>query len=322
MKRRLQMLSDSIRAFPADAGDFGFRVALYKLRFSGREDKSAGYVKAVSSYTAKALRPLLDRYAEPGYQSILFEKKQIVKTPVWFCWLSASDSMPDAVDLCYHRMQRMIPDSAELHFLTLKNVFDYIDLPPVIEERYRSRKLNFRGLRDYVRAAVLGAYGGVWIDSEVYVLHKLPAYVINADFYSIKTEKKDPGAASSGNWNASVLAVKKNNPALCFLRDAQLFWWGSHDRQIDEAQFDYFLSAAFHTLPAVRAEINMVKANNPDFLAFRSLLNLPFDASVFRGITENNVFLCLSSDAVLLKETTAHEHTYFGTLYLKEIYGL
>ena len=317
-----QTIGSSIKAFPADFGDFGFRVALYKFTSAVRGEKTADYMKAVSAYTAKVLQPLLDRYKEPGYQSILCEKKQLTEIPIWFCLFSASDSMTDAEKLCYQRLQRMAPEHAHVHLLTLKNISEYIDLPPLIIDRYQSRKLNLNCLQDYVRAAILSAYGGLWIDPCVFVLNKIQQQILTAELYSVKTAETDLRAASLGRWSTSVLSVRKNHAAICFVRDAILYWWDRFDRPIDEAQFDFFLSTAVLALPQVRFIMDTVKPSNPDFYAFGSLLNQPFDGQVYGRLKEKNEFLCIAENETLFKETADHTPTFFGKLYFNEIYSM
>ena len=175
MGKGFQLIGGGIKALPRDLGDFGLPVAFYKFTGAVSGSKSAGYVKAVSAFIERELRPLLERYAEPGYRSVLCEKKYVAKTPVWFCWLSASEGMTDVARLCYERLLHMTPDTAEVHLLTMKTVSEYMDLPRLISDRYQSRAMNLKSLQDYIRAAVLSAYGGVWIDSSVFTVRELSA---------------------------------------------------------------------------------------------------------------------------------------------------
>ena len=322
MGKGFQNISAGMQSFPDDFRDFGFRVALQRFAGFSSENNNRKYLKTVSLYVEKSLRPLIDRYSEPGYQSILCEKKVLTKIPIWFCRLSASETLTDAENLCYKRLLHMTPQTARVHVLTLKNVSDYIDLPPLIIRRYQNREMNLKELREYIRAAVLGTYGGLWIDPTVFVTSMLPDGVLQAQLFSIKTRENNPQAPSAGYWNSAVISVHKNHVAMCFVRDAFLFWWERYDRPIAEDMFDLFLSAAFRSLPPVRFAFDAMPPSNPAFSSFRFLLNQPYDNKTYREISVNNVFLDTSGTDVLFKETADHRPTYFGKLYFDELYSL
>ena len=304
--------------YSTDAQRFGAAVARakWKKTVSGRDSQK--YVEKLAAFTAAFLEPVTQKYMAAGYESALCAKKELEKTPVWFCWWQGEEYMPDTVRLCYARLQRMTPDTARVHLVTLKNVKDYLDFPPVIGEKYYRRELNLSALADILRASLLCAYGGVWIDATVYAAKPLDDAVLSAPFFSPKLHYAAISAPSQGLWNSKLLSVRKNPVSMNYLRDAFTLWWEENDAALDGRQFDYFLLNAYRKLETVRAEIDAVAPNNVPFDALQILLNEPYSHARYAALEAQCDFFDLSSDAPWQTQTLSGEETLYGFLCRRE----
>ncbi len=102
--------------------------------------------------------------------------------------------------------------------------FNYIDLPENIIEKYKSGIIDFIKFSDIVRVTLLAKYGGVWLDSTIYIETSKKLEYLENDFYTIrlKDEEKIPKFVPKGRWTGFCLAGKQNFILFKFLRDFQI----------------------------------------------------------------------------------------------------
>ena len=308
----------STGGYSEDSARFGAAVARakWKRQISGRDTKN--YVEQVAAYVQAVLAPLTRQYATAGYASTLCAKARPGETPVWFCWWQGEAHMPDTVRLCYARAKSMAPDPAAVHLITLKNVRDYVDFPPVIEEKYYARTLHLQALTDVLRATLLCAYGGVWVDPYLYIARPLADALPTGAFFSPKLHYRVDSSPSQGLWNSKLLYVPANPVSMNYVREAFTLWWSENEGALDERLFDYFLLNAYRSLDAARAEIDAVEPNNIPVNALQVILNEPYSRARFAALETQCAFFDLSSDAPWRLRTDAGEETLFGFLYHRE----
>ena len=304
--------------YSADAARFGSAVARakWKRKINGRDTRS--YVEHVAAYVNAVLAPLTRQYATAGYASTLCAKARPGKTPVWFCWWQGEEHMPDAVRLCYARAKAMAPDPAAVHLITLKNMRDYVDFPPVIEEKYYARELHLQALTDVLRASLLCAYGGVWVDPYLYIARPLAEALPVGAFFSPKLHYRVDSSPSQGLWNSKLLCVPENPVSMNYVREAFTLWWGKNEDALDDSLFDYFLLNAYRALDAVKAEIDAVQPNNVPINALQVILNEPYSRARLAALETQCAFFDFSSESPWKTRTAAGEETLFGFLYRRE----
>ncbi|WP_248624392.1 capsular polysaccharide synthesis protein [Enterococcus cecorum] len=109
---------------------------------------------------------------------------------VWICWFQGMENAPSIVKKCYNSILKWMPNM-NIHVLDRKNLFEYITLPPFIIEKWEKGIISDTLFSDFVRLSVLIKYGGIWIDSTVYMTGPLPMYIKKSQFFMYQSNEYD-----------------------------------------------------------------------------------------------------------------------------------
>ncbi|MCR5400437.1 MAG: capsular polysaccharide synthesis protein, partial [Treponema sp.] len=117
--------------------------------------------------TFKTLKNLADPFLNTSYD---FENAEIIdskSSPIFVMWLQGGeDVMPEAVKMCFNSLKKRC-NTHPIYLISEKNLAEYIDLPPKINEKFKDGRISRAFFSDIVRASLLYKYGGTWIDSTV-----------------------------------------------------------------------------------------------------------------------------------------------------------
>jgi hypothetical protein len=169
--------------------------------------------KAVSkvSRTLKAIRAInsvpkqqkvaekLDAYIA-GFLNGKIEKfKAIPKKPeligkkiFWQYWHQGVNSTTSKIVIeCLRSVEKYRGDY-EVILLTSKTVWDYIELPHFVFEKFGKDRFNFAKLANLIRLNLLSAYGGVWLDATIYLTAPMDEGILSLDFFAFQRSKIPP----------------------------------------------------------------------------------------------------------------------------------
>lgn len=119
---------------------------------------------------------------------------------IHYCWFGAGEM--SAMELnCIDSWKQYFPDYKFIEWNEER--FD-INFCSVTKEAYELKKYAF--VSDVVRFYALNKYGGIYLDTDVLLLKKIPSFILNSNFFVCK-ENKD-------YFNAAVLGSIKENPFL------------------------------------------------------------------------------------------------------------
>lgn len=187
---------------------------------------------------------------------------------IWTMWLQGEEEAPYVVKKCIESMRNNLPDNYSLVVLDKGNLSTYISFPDFIIEKLKSGVITKTHFSDLVRAKLLATYGGIWMDSTVFVSKKLNDKELNRyPFYSSREES----AVKSGNianyrWCAFVLGGTNRRifGLLDFLFEQ---YWKEHSYMIDYFLVDYFLNLIYMKDESSRESIDLLPVNyNGDIL--------------------------------------------------------
>lgn len=91
------------------------------------------------------------------------------KIPVWIFWAQGFDNAPLFVQKNLSHTYKMLSDKYEIRTVDLNNVLKLIHLSDDILQKYHSGQFKQAFFSDIVRFFLLKEYGGLWLDSTVYV---------------------------------------------------------------------------------------------------------------------------------------------------------
>ena len=301
--------------YQSDRREFGGKVA--RLRFWDAllpRGKSRAYIEGLSDFVCRELAPITERYAQGDWQRPA-PKQKLDKIPVWVCWWQGEDAMPPIVKACVNQMRNLLPPEAQLQIITWDNMCDFVELPPHIMAKYESGLITKIHLTDILRYALVSSYGGAWIDSTVWLSHRiqdnLSGYLHQVYFTQRFPDWSCcPQEACRGKWCNFFFMGQKECPLFSYVYEALLYWWERHDRLIDYVMVDYVIWAGYCGVPEIQRLIDAVPAGNEQIWLMASKLNEPYGAAAFEALMKENDFYKLSYKGHLAEETEGRKTIY------------
>lgn len=317
IKHLFQRFFKECGMFFPDVKEFGFKIAVFRaIDFLFPRPKTESYMKALSSYMDKELSTLTEKYKN-GY---VFEnpKEKIEmngKIPVFVCWWQGEEKMPPIVAACIKRIKNKIPnDIAELHFITFDNYTEYVEFPEYILEKYKKGIISLAHLSDVLRFSLLGTYGGMWIDSTVFLSDNFEFDFFDREFYTQKysTSEECPHEACMGKWCGFFLYGKPNLILFDFVWNSLLFWWERHNKAVDYVFFDYIIKTGYNNLCSIKSAIDSVEPNNKNIWSLSQHINERFDHDEYQKILDSNGFFKLAHKAPYKEKACDGEKTIYA----------
>ncbi len=175
---------------------------------------------------------------------------------IWTMWWQGEDNAPEVVKECFESMRRHA-NGAMLHILDKWSVKEYIELPPVIREKFDAGCITITHLSDIIRVELINKYGGLWIDSTVFLTEDIPGWIFSMDFYSIRNGAGgDYKHMSQERWTGFVIGGKPGNPVCGGVRWLFGEYWKQYDRLVCYALIDFCLNDVYDAVPEAKALID------------------------------------------------------------------
>lgn len=218
---------------------------------------------------------------------------------VFTLWLQGEDRAPDLVKACFRSMRRHF--SQEVAVLDDKTLFDYVDLPPVIVDKFRAGKIKAAHFADICRLELLYRHGGYWLDSTCFVTAPVPGWIQAEDFFLYLTEKKY-GSVYSFCQNCFIRA-RKGDYLLAAWRQMLLDFWSCQTLRMDYFQHQLMFKALVQNDPRAKEHFARMPHVGQDATHVLGALQLdtPYDPGRFARDTEGAFFQKLTyrgADAV------------------------
>ena len=164
---------------------------------------------------------------------------------IWICWFQGLDSAPDLVKRCIDSVYKH-SNGYQVIIITEDNFSDYVSLPFDIIDKYNMGLIGKAHFSDLLRCCLLYKYGGVWLDSTMFLTRDFPSYFLNYSFCSLRfTSVECSEAISKGFWTTYFLASEKNGYLIGNVMNVLLRYWKKHDAIIDYFLMDYIFCYYF-----------------------------------------------------------------------------
>ncbi len=102
---------------------------------------------------------------------------------IWFYWSESLENAPKIVRICLKSIKKHIP-GMDVITLDKNSVKKYIKLPKHILKKYEDGTICEAHFSDIVRVNLLNEYGGLWLDSTVFLTGAIPEDIFSADFFA------------------------------------------------------------------------------------------------------------------------------------------
>ncbi|HEU7217718.1 TPA: capsular polysaccharide synthesis protein, partial [Streptococcus pneumoniae] len=202
-------------------------------------------------------------------------------------------------------------------FLDENNIREYVTLPSEIVEKYENGTIDFIKYSDVVRGTLLSKYGGVWLDSTIYVDSSRELNYLKKDFYTIraKTHERVPKYIANGRWSAFCLSGEKQNIVFDFLEKFHVAYFMKYDIVLDYFLIDYIIELGYRTNDLIRNYIDKVEENNQELFFLADNFSNQYDEKEWAGVLSTTaLFKC--SYKCPINEATG---TYFDRLMKGEL---
>lgn len=264
------------------------------------------------SYQLKIKKKLFKKYGKhiqefsDKYNNELLQQKS---KKVWICWFQGMENAPKLVQECYDSVVRNMPDR-EIIVITSNNMFDYVEFPEYIVEKWKSGIITHTHMTDLLRLELLIRYGGMWLDATVFCSNKsIPSYFFDSDLFMYQCLK--PGGNGHSIFVSSwLISAKTNNKILITVRDLCYSYWMNNTKMMDYFLFHYFMTITLEFYEDKWKEIVPRDNAAPHILLLR--LFEQYDEEVWKAISEQTPFHKLTYKSSL--EECAKEGTFYDRL--------
>lgn len=199
------------------------------------------------------LKDLVENYQKGNYIDYADNRPLPIdfhgKIPVFVCWWQGFDYVPEDVRQCILSIQKNIPsDLAELHYITMDNVGEYITLPQWIIDRFVNGQMSDGNLSDILRFGLLYRYGGMWINADHYV-----ASPITKEMLTGKAVLQ-PAPGQEG-WSWDCIAGNAGSRIFQFMLNGLYRYWKMQDTAIDDQIMNYIMAVGCDSLPEIKETV-------------------------------------------------------------------
>lgn len=288
---------------------FGIRTTnslIWCPRLLGRIFKNHySYIEALLKWQNNLIKDIIGVYVQLSSSRDELPKDYKIFT----CWWQGLDSMPDVIRECYKSLLRNA-NGHEVLIITKDNFTQYVDVPELIMAKLNRGTISFSHFSDILRLSLLSKYGGLWVDSALYITKPLPHYT---HFFMPRMKYLDR-SISQGRWCFGVIAFPPHFNLVNFMKDCLNKYWQYNDAVIDYLMFDGFLRLGYENIRELRKIIDGLEISSPDLHSSRYTFNEEGDPIKFKQLVEDNNFLSLTWRVPYSKKTADGKPAYYGLL--------
>lgn len=258
---------------------------------SRRKQNDVNFLEKTEIANKRALETYKNtyEYLERKYMYVIKnfkEDKNFKRTPelenkIWVLWLQGVDNAPDIVKACVKSIKRNA-GRREVILLDENNISKYIDIPVHIWKKYKCGTMKPAHFADFIRMVLLYRYGGLWLDSTVFLNGEIPEKIFKNEllFFQISKTKECQRRKYHKLCNWFIYVSKPGNRLIKLAADLQSEFFKNEDKCND-----YFINYSIYTLI-----INNDKASNslykkmdyyPEALPFYPQLSKTFYKDIY-----------------------------------------
>jgi len=196
---------------------------------------------------------------------------------IWTLWLQGKDKAPGIVKTCWQSMEKY-KNGRQLIILEEADIEKFIHLPQHIWDKYHKKIIPPALFADIVRYCLLYKYGGIWIDSTVWMTGIIPTKIADLDFFMFSIDKYSTrtNVHLTANW---FIVSKPNNPILKDLILLNFEYWKHENKMID-----YFMNYIFFKISIDNNQKSKEIFNKmpyyPEIIPFYSILRKQYNPTL------------------------------------------
>ena len=238
---------------------------------------------------SKAVERYLDKYV-PAFAEVPEDVNvpEQDKERIFTIWFQGEEAAPDLVKACWRSIRTNC--TQELVVLDAQSVFDWIQLPEYVVEKWKAGKIRPAHFADICRVELLYRYGGLWLDATDYVFAPMPQWLMDEDFFVFMSGDRQRGSYSY--IQNCFIRGRKGNYLLKAWRAAMLEYWKHEDSVIDYFVHQLlFKKVVKNNKLAAEHFAKMPSVNqDPTHTIWFEYASDPFDENLFNELSSAAIF--------------------------------
>lgn len=225
----------------------------------------------IIDYLEKSQADVIERFKD--YREPL---QQNEKNIIWTIWWQGEEQAPPLVKACLESVKRNL-GNAEYRIITRDNYGEYLDLPDFIWEKHKAGRISFALLSDIMRFRLLSLYGGIWLDSTIFVGKRIPDEIFTYPFWSQHTKYEKNAYVQKNLYHFFTIGGLKGNLLCTFAYEFLIEYWKNHDTIIDYFLSDYTIFVAYRNFQTFKDEIDSLPYTSERLYELVHSLDDPYD---------------------------------------------
>ncbi|MCL2246255.1 MAG: capsular polysaccharide synthesis protein [Lentimicrobiaceae bacterium] len=164
---------------------------------------------------------------------------------IWTLWLQGFDNAPEVVQKCIMVLQKQYGD--DVIVLTNENITHFLDIPDFIVEKNKEGIITNTHYSDIIRFFLIEKYGGLWLDSTIFLLGNIPDYIRFADIFFHKH------IVNKTISSINVMAAEPHHPIIRKTIALLLEYWKNEKRTVSYTITSICLAMAIHSSPKMES---------------------------------------------------------------------
>ena len=211
---------------------------------------------------------------------------------IWVCWLQGEAHMPEVVKLCIRSLRKNAPEGVSVVVLTGENIGSYVTFPDYVYHNLKSGKLTLTHFSDLLRMKLLSTYGGLWVDSTVFVSAPIPRQYLDAELYSIQIWGK--ADRSRNPYYGGLTSFLLGGSTRCLLYDFCYRFFLEYQKKyghlMDVHPINLCFRMVYDRFPEMREEIDAIGPNNREVYTLFDYTKAPYEAELWEKLTKDQIF--------------------------------
>lgn len=233
--------------------------------------------------------------------------------PIWICWWQGENDAPPMVKRCIESI-KLHSNNHPVQMITFDNFRQFVDIDEPIVEKVRKGLFKLAHFADLVRFKLLAKYGGLWLDSTIYLTKDIDEGYFH-QLFSVKTLPIDNDSVSEYRWCTFVLGggnqFKNIYSQLSRMLERYMM---ENDVFIDYLLIDYFIDILYKDTSIVKAIIDGIPYSQPYMHNLRLFFKEPFDENKWHEMLDINTIYKLTYKGSPTEYDKSGNLTFYGKI--------
>ena len=203
-----------------------------------------------------------------GGSHLIFDSKYI-----WICWWQGYDNAPQLVKACINNIKKH-SSGKKVIIIDQYNYSNYVEINKSIVDKINESKFPITFFADILRMNLLSKYGGVWIDSTVF-LNEDVSEINKYELFTVKHDLYSSWHVCKGKWSSFFLGAGKNNLGIKLINEILINYAISENYLIAYLLLDAVITIAYENIASFKKQIDAIPVNNKKIFCMEELLNTP-----------------------------------------------